>query len=62
MFTTADSVNDILAKADHDARRLGLGHYLILVRRGSEIVTVSDPSQIQSGDAYVAVTPDVKAG
>jgi hypothetical protein len=62
MFTTTDSVNDILTKADADARRLGLGHYLILIRRGSEIITVSDPSQLNPGDTYVAVTPDVKAG
>jgi hypothetical protein len=64
MFTTSDTdpIDYILQRADEDARKLGLGHYLVLVRRGNNIVPVASEEEFQPNDFYIGVTPDVKAG
>jgi|GEM_PF-4523837 len=56
------TVEEILRAAEEAAAELGVEEYLIVVRRGRALVTISEPDELRQGDEYVGIVTDAKGG
>lgn len=62
MAFKAKRIQQILQQAEQMAERLGLEDYLIVIKRGDTLRTISSEEELQPGDEFVSVSADAKVG